>query len=190
MEALLLQTHLLPPAGWLHGKFGSLMLLWLLNLAGTGCPAPCQASSWAQWERVERCLASAASSGARFVAGKALLKLSTSMACFNLDDQFFKGQHILSRSALISHLWMTGGRTLQTTEYLLCVPFCYALNIAAPSLSSGRMTSPNCCRWDKKKGLLRYFGSWLPTGSWWQGGRICCYCSLKPLSTQTWCKGC
>lgn len=47
--ALLLQTHLLPPAGWLHGKFRSLMLLWLLNLAGPGCPAPCQASSWAHW---------------------------------------------------------------------------------------------------------------------------------------------
>lgn len=28
------------------------------------------------------------------MAGKALLKLSTSMACFNLDDRLFKGQQI------------------------------------------------------------------------------------------------
>lgn len=37
---------------------------------------------------------------------------------------------------------MIGGRTLHTIEYLLSVPFCYALSIAAISLSSGRMTSP------------------------------------------------
>lgn len=56
---------------------------------------------------------------------------------------------------------------MQTVEYLLCVPFCYALSIAAPSLSSGRMTST---RWTaaggiRKKGLLHYFRSWLSTGS-------------------------
>lgn len=47
---------------------------------------------------------------------------------------------------------MIGGRTLQTVEYLLCVPFCYALSIAAPSLSSGRMTST---RWTAAGGIRK-----------------------------------
>lgn len=183
MAALLLQTHLLPPAGWLHGKFRSTMLLWLLNLAGPGCPASCWTlsgkcsfirSTFCGWQSPPWSSAP---------PWHALIWMISSLRA----NRYFV---MISFNFSFADDWWQNpayNRVFTFCTFLLCTEHSSYL----PQLWEDDKSQVDCCRWDRqKKGFLRYFRSWLSTGSWWQRGRICCHCGLKPVSAQTWCKDC
>lgn len=183
MGALLLQTRLLPPAGWLHGKFRSTMLLWLLNLAGPGCPASCWTlsgkcsfirSTFCGWQSPPWSSAP---------PWHALIWMISSLRA----NRYFV---MISFNFSFADDWWQNpayNRVFTFCTFLLCTEHSSYL----PQLWEDDKSQVDCCRWDRqKKGFLRYFRSWLSTGSWWQGGRICCHCGLKPVSAQTWCKDC